>query len=328
MNKFYQGDSMKNDAFNFGLSFFDNNRPFFSLRDIRTFEPYEPEYEKFFFKDLWDEYYNETKHTKSEQRWQELQYQFNSLSDLHEKEVDEITVDDILKYSKSDFSYSWRSKQIKLIRSLIKYAIDNSYLKGDVSKNIRVENFDDDNRRDYDFLSKKNIKKFFDFAEQYYPHLVDMFRLAYYTGMRIGEVRRLEFSEIQYTRNRIVIRGSKAKTRRRQDIYIDNKAIDILKKQNKRYKYVFPNPKTGKPYSAKYPSKVVSKILKKLGLYYKGVGGHIFRKSFITHLIEDGVDPVKIQKLARHKDIRMTYDTYNRISNHCLDGTTDCIPEI
>jgi site-specific recombinase XerD len=52
---------------------------------------------------------------------------------------------------------------------------------------------------------------------------------------------------------------------------------------------------------------------KKLGIK-KHIKNHIFRKSFVTHLIEKGADLAMVSSLARHRDVRTTLRFYAAVN--------------
>ncbi len=280
------------------------------------------------FRDIFLQYKSEVVSQKSITRQRELAYQFNAMGELHGKKIISITKENVLKIVESDFSYSYRSKLLLLIRNLIKFSMERGWLLHDCTINIRLRNEDAGIRSRSDFLTIDDLKRVLIYARKHYPDYAPMFELAYYTGMRLGEVRQIEWSDIDFDAKRILLPIFKVKTRRSQHVVLNTKAIEVLNRIEHTGDFVFPSPVTGRPYSDKHPARVVRKILKALKLYTRGITGHIFRKSFISHLIQNGAKPKEVQELARHKDIRTTMNVYARLSPDYLKDAIEKLPSL
>ena len=135
-----------------------------------------------------------------------------------------------------------------------------------------------------------------------------MVTLMYSSGLRVGEVCRLKYSDIQRSSMRIHV----AQTKNRSDRYalLSQKALDLLT----RYWFEYDRP-TDWLFPAKQdPSKHC-----KAGVLQRQVMGHrdklalnprlnchSFRHAFATHLYENGADLFTIKELLGHKSLHST----------------------
>lgn len=135
-----------------------------------------------------------------------------------------------------------------------------------------------------------------------------MVALMYSSGLRVGEVCQLKYSDIQRSSMRIHV----AKTKNRSDRYavLSQKALHLLTE----YWYAY-----GRPTAWLFPAKqnptrpcrtavLGNQVLehrKKLGLNQK-LNCHSFRHAFGTHLYESGADLLTIKELLGHKSLTST----------------------
>jgi site-specific recombinase XerD len=142
----------------------------------------------------------------------------------------------------------------------------------------------------------------------------------YSCGLRISELRRLVFSDIQSDRGIVLVRGAKGDKDR--TTLLSPNTLDLLRRYYVRYKpqkYLFEgsdgkDKSSGipRPYSAKSVQAVLKKALKRAKID-KPATPHTLRHSFATHLLEAGTDLRYIQALLGHSSSRTT-EIYTHIS--------------
>lgn len=146
--------------------------------------------------------------------------------------------------------------------------------------------------------------------------------LMYGSGLRVSEVRHLKYSEINRKEMKIYIRESKSRSDR--FVILSVQTLEILTKYWHQYNrptdWLFPSPRSSKPISSQVIEYHLKKHCKLLN-WNKSISSHIFRHSFSTHLYEDGVDLLTIQKLLGHKCIQST-TIYVHLSNVNRLGVT------
>ena len=184
-------------------------------------------------------------------------------------------------------------------------------------------------------LSEAQQKLFLKEAEE--SRLYWLYRMALFTGMRLGELSALRFEDIDEARGRICVRHT-LKYSRGDGFYLDNaktassvrelaltepvkeilKAIkpaskDFGEKFQWEQGFIFTSPH-GKPLYSAYVSRDLAKIRK--SLMEKGVelpedfSFHTLRHCFATRCLESGMDMKTIQMILGHSSIRITMDLY------------------
>ncbi|MDF4035855.1 tyrosine-type recombinase/integrase [Enterococcus faecalis] len=151
--------------------------------------------------------------------------------------------------------------------------------------------------------------------------------LALHTGLRIGEVSALKWSDIDFQRKEITITKTLQRifsktTLTKTEVYegyvksqsahriipLNKKILAILRQRKAQHegKYVAGRKNTFlEPRVLTYQFK---KILRSLNL--PNVRFHQLRHTFATRLLEKGADIVSVSALLDHQSVKMTLDTY------------------
>lgn len=150
---------------------------------------------------------------------------------------------------------------------------------------------------------------------------------CYWEAMRIGEVCKLKFSDIDFKRQTIFINGKNNHVGKDGILHLCKQMIPYLesylsypKRFWKNSDYLFPSMsnKHISPQTFKFVMR--EKVLKKCGLYQPISDGesphevktstYSLRKSRLTHLLNQSKDIYLCSNVARHKDIRTTEQYY------------------
>ena len=130
--------------------------------------------------------------------------------------------------------------------------------------------------------------------------------LIYSAGLRGQEVINLKISDVDFERMTIHIRQSKYKKDRIVPLSIAmKKGLKKYLKAENPYIWLFNGKQHAGKYSVHGLSWVMRENLKKTTIT-KDVNLHSLRHSYATHLLEDGLNIVTIQKLLGHADITTT----------------------
>lgn len=142
--------------------------------------------------------------------------------------------------------------------------------------------------------------------------------LMYSCGLRVGEVLRLRWKDIDRDRGLIWIRRSKGFKDR--SIPISKKMLAMLEKYFHKYRppeYIFEGQNGGQ-YSSSSVNQTIRSVCLRLRINKK-VTAHTFRHSFATHLMESGTNLRIIQTLLGHKSSKTT-EIYTHVSEFRPDS--------
>ncbi len=164
-------------------------------------------------------------------------------------------------------------------------------------------------------LSKEEVKKILEVTTNIKHR--SMLALIYACGLRRSELLKLKLSDVQSSRNILLIRQSKGKKDR--IVPLGDKLIQQLREYYLYYRpkyWLFEGQLKGEPYSAKSLQNVLKNSVSKSGIK-KNVTLHWLRHSYATHLLEGGTDLRYIQELLGHSSSRTT-EIYTHVSSNEL----------
>ncbi|MCR8709966.1 tyrosine-type recombinase/integrase [Aliarcobacter butzleri] len=189
---------------------------------------------------------------------------------------------------------------LNFLKTLIKYAFKNDYIKNDFSKYIQLLEIDNARER---FLTKDEIKLLFDYSKDD-ETLYLLFKLALNTGARLATLLNIHKKDIDFTHDLLTLKDFKNNSTYKAFLTDDLKAL-----LEKRVNSLKPNDKL-------FISNPERRLRAKLDeLFNKDIDDndrknkivfHSLRHTFASHLAINGTPIFTIQKLMNHKDIRMT----------------------
>ncbi|MFW3426549.1 tyrosine-type recombinase/integrase [Aliarcobacter butzleri] len=189
---------------------------------------------------------------------------------------------------------------LNFLKTLIKYAFKNDYIKNDFSKYIQLLEIDNARER---FLTKDEIKLLFDDSKDD-ETLYLLFKLALNTGARLATLLNIHKKDIDFTHDLLTLKDFKNNSTYKAFLTDDLKGL-----LGKRVNSLKPNDKL-------FISNPERRLRAKLDeLFNKDIDDndrknkivfHSLRHTFASHLAINGTPIFTIQKLMNHKDIRMT----------------------
>ena len=159
--------------------------------------------------------------------------------------------------------------------------------------------------------------------------------LCLYSGLRIGELMALQWSDIDFTKgiltvskschdskNGLIIDEPKTVTSRRM-IPLPKQLLPILKLWKKRSGSPFVVSSNGKPILVRSYQRSFELLLKKLNISHKGF--HSLRHTFATRAIECGMDVKTLSEILGHKNPTVTL---NRYAHSLMEHKTDMMNKL
>jgi site-specific recombinase XerD len=231
--------------------------------------------------------------------------------------INEIGKEQVEKFIFGIYKRSKHSASLHLrhLKAIFNKAIDWSYLEKNPFKGIKLR-IPTNNPV---FITKEELEIIV--GKEGNPILASLYRFAFYTGMRSGEILNLEWSNIDMVNKLIQVKNKgefTTKSKKERIIPIGNIIYDILCKlkqyRNDKHDYIFSN------HTYKLNSYYVSKRFEncvRLSSLCNGVHHHTLRHSFASALAQKGVHLFVIQKILGHSNITTT-QIYSHLRNEDL----------
>lgn len=192
------------------------------------------------------------------------------------------------------------SLYLRNLKALFNRAIDWDYIDKNPFKGIKLS-IPENNPV---FINKKELNMII--KQESNQTLAMIYKFAYYTGMRQGELINLEWSDIDLKRKVIKVRCKtdfKTKSKREREIPIAKPVKKILKNVNRRTGYVFS--KNGNRYSGSYLAHRLKINIRALGMN-DDIHFHTLRHSFASNLVQRGASIIVVKELLGHSNISVT----------------------
>ncbi len=216
--------------------------------------------------------------------------------------IEQKNVQDYLMYRvKKGISFRTANNILGDIKIFLNWAIRLKYITENPAQHIKK------------FRVEKNPPKFIELANieillaaSKASHLYPMVATALYTGMRLGELMRLEWNDIDFDKATLTVENKiykSTKNKKFRVIPLNKKLENILRRYKKDTGRCFLNS-LGLPYESD-PKKEFKRITIESGLKLP-IGWHTLRHTFASHLIMSGVDIVTVSRLLGHSNISTT----------------------
>lgn len=235
-----------------------------------------------------------------------------------------------LKKKKAGMSRS----MICLIRDVISgplgYAVDEELIPGNpVSGILKRLQLERKKQIEIEPMNDQEVQLFLDACYRNERSYWEFFLCAFRTGMRLGELLGLKWSDIDWNQKFINVKRSykrgkydKTKTGNVRRVDMSDQLIQGLKNLlTKRKKEALKIGKgnlidvvfhrNGKPMEQNHVRRVYKRVLKKAGI--REMRFHDIRHSYASLLLSNGQSPVYVKEQLGHSSIQMTVDIYGHL---------------
>ena len=222
---------------------------------------------------------------------------FNFTGKIHSRILFE-DIKKFLEYLSIERNYSGSS--LNLARSAISFYYEKMLEKYTVSK-IRVKKV---GKKLPSVLTKQEVKRIIDAADNLRDKLI--VQIMYSCGLRVSEAVNLKLENLDLSNLTGTVRSGKGNKDRR--IQLSSILVNTIQAylKTKEIPSMFLFSKTnGLPYTTRTFQLIIKDLAEKAEIT-KRVHSHIFRHAFGTHLVEDGIDIVRVQALMGHESLETT----------------------
>lgn len=239
------------------------------------------------------------------------------------------TKEDILNYIsflRGNLNEKSINRHISSLKSFYSYLADMNYISINPLEDISILKVKKTlpkylSTEEVDKLLNIKLNTAFDYRNK------AMLEVIYGTGLRVSELVKLEYSNIDFENSIVRVKGKGKKDRivplgeiasYYLKIYINDYRKKLLNKNN--YNEIFLN-NHGRPITRQGFNFILENIRRETGIE-KELTPHTLRHSFATHLLEGGADIRSIQEMLGHENISTT-NIYTTVVNKVLRENYD-----
>lgn len=154
----------------------------------------------------------------------------------------------------------------------------------------------------------------------------ELFHFAVSTGMRLGEILALQWSDIDLLRGIVQIRNSATfttKTKQNRLVPLSDNLREMIKKRKEDAACELVFHRNTRKLREEFVSKLFKEAVRAAGLSEK-LHFHSLRHTFASWLVQDGVSLYEVQKLLGHSNIAVT-QVYSHLQPETLHTTVNRI---
>jgi len=215
-----------------------------------------------------------------------------------------ITADDIEQYKimrREDVKGPSVNRELSLLKTMMRRAFKSGKIDNNPADGVKKFKENPPRTR---FLDDEEMVRFVELAT---PAVRPFFELALISGMRLGELKKMRWADLDFKSRTILIPAESAKSKKSRTIPMDAVMYGILSGLERKAETVFFNPVTLRPLVS--VQRAFEAVCRK-GHFNKAgqerLTFHGLRHSAISGWLRHGVDIVTAAKLAGHSDIRIT----------------------
>lgn len=179
----------------------------------------------------------------------------------------------------------------------------------------------------YDFLSETESSQLLNNSTGL---LHEMILVALKTGVRIGELIALDWSDVDFEEKVLTVRQAMSrgrlgstKSNKIRHIPLTATTCEMLSKRAKRMGFIFVD-KSGNPLKSLYSLRSLQKTCRNAGM--RKIGWHTLRHTFASHLAANNVPMRAVQELLGHANI-VTTMRYSHVSHATLRDAIKTLEE-
>lgn len=258
---------------------------------------------------------------------------------LGKKKLADLSPADFNKFLLDEFDkglvFTTVNSKKKLIGQILTFAAEYGYISDyQMADKIKVEKINKTEKADWKYLERYELAKVVNyFKEQNMHEEARLCQIQASTGMRFNELAALDYKKhVDFKKKLIFIDRSYDKINRiytlpkgnkKRTIHVNDDTLDLIQEQIKYDQLKMMSGKLDRKntllfrtrYDNPYPLKGMNEKLHKIKLdSKKHLTTHIFRHTFITLMVEAGVDSKAIAEHVGHSDTKMIDQVYSHLT--------------
>ena len=196
----------------------------------------------------------------------------------------------------------------RILKAAFNRAIDWGYLENNPFKKVKLPKIP----KNYPvFINETELIQIIEKVSD--NTLKDLYKTAFYTGMRLGEIINLKWDAVDFSTRIITVKNDQSfttKSKKERIIPMNDKLLNILKNMIPKIisfekNYVFKNVK-GFKLNDSFVSKNFERAVRQTQLDEK-IHFHTLRYSFASTLVQNGASLYEVKELLGHEDIAKNY---------------------
>ncbi|AJI57379.1 phage integrase family protein [Francisella philomiragia] len=235
------------------------------------------------------------------------------------EQIDAKQVDIFLKKYQQDrgCSNSRINRILVALKGSISRAVEFGYLKENPLSKLKQLKESSQNIR---YLTNNETEVFFETLEKQPKILRDVVIVAYYSGMRLGEILSLKWSNIDYHTQQIILDAEDTKTNKGRSIPLHKEIVTVISNIKNNSRYIFVSEITGEKLNT--VRSYWDRFIKESGI--DKFRFHDLRHNFCSMLVMKGVPIYTVAQLAGHSDVKTT-QRYAHLSPDVKKSAIDLI---
>jgi len=216
--------------------------------------------------------------------------------------VDQRSIDRYLNARAEQVKKSSVNIEIRHLKAAFTKAVQWGYMEKNPFKGIKLFTIPEAAPK---FFSKREMTQLLEIIKETW--LRDMVVFAVDTGIRIGELVNVTWSDIDFQNRRIRISHKDdfvTKTREERIVPMNDEVFDLLVGLKRNGDYVFSTTDRSRM-DSDFVSRKFKRYVRALGLNEEYTF-HTLRHTFASHLVKQGTSLFKVSKLLGHADIKTT----------------------
>lgn len=247
-------------------------------------------------------------------------YLFQKINDfLGHKEISRINYEDIENFYEFLLKQKLSKSTIQAIVSCLKEVLNFAIREEKIVKNVvfhkKLNNLE---VRENKPFCLEEMRYLFTLAEKYPKFFSNYLKIAFFTGMRVGEILALKWENIDLKNSIIKVEGTiglkgeigtpKTKSSKREvDVLpLLKQALEEMEAQ-KQGKFIFVGDLNNLGFKIRL---LWAKLLKEAGFEYRKL--YITRHTFASIMLNAGEEPLWVSSQLGHKNLAITYAVYTK----------------